>query len=534
MKPMFCRADGAATLFVEYWDRLFLPLSEDGKKLDKVLQLNLAQTSRTSPEDFLKLAQNLNHMIQGMCVVSGDNRVTLWNRPWLDLFKIDISRLTRNISFEEFIAATPIAFEWPLLADQTWPDQSLNLDGKKPASISFKEEQILEDGRYLEVIAVRLPDGGVTTTVNDISARKAAQRELLQSKLALEKTVAERTEALHGTISELQHKAVKQQLLEEKLAQQKAHMEVTLLSIGDGVIATDASGKLELLNPAAEKILGWTQRQALGRPVQEVFKLINEHSGKKLPDRVEECLKNGSSVKGDRETVLINKKGRRFNIDERISPIYNDDRISGAVIVFRDITGAREEERRIVYQASHDLLTGLSNRPALMKSLENAYDRYQRYATSYAILFIDLDRFKTINDSEGHAAGDEFLQLIAEALMSRTRRHDCVGRFGGDEFIILLENCGLDDACRIAELVRKRINACELSGKQKVYSGSASIGISLFDKAGLTLNKQLDYADQASYAAKRAGGNKVYLWNNESAQPVSASPASKEKVQKSA
>ncbi|MEM7292365.1 MAG: diguanylate cyclase, partial [Pseudomonadota bacterium] len=395
------------------------------------------------------------------------------------------------------------------------------MDGVVPRHISDRAEQKLRSGTTLEVIAVRLPDGGIAVTVEDISDRIDAERKLTEARDKLEVTVAERTQELELSVAELRERSKQQRLLELQLAQEKSRLEITLLAISDGVISTDNSGEIVLLNAAAENMTGWSHAEALGKPSQEIFTLIHETTSAALPDGVAACIASGNTITGNRESVLVSRDGVKRNVFERISPILSSgSSVAGVVIVFNDITDARREEHRVAHAAAHDELTALLNRHALTEAIEDALSRHARYKVPYSLLFVDLDNFKPINDEEGHAAGDAFLKQIAQALKSRARRNDVVGRVGGDEFIVLLESCDLDASIRIANDIRKLIGDCRLQGQDRVHRGSASVGVALVEEHGISREVLQERADQACYAAKRQGGDCVFHWDVKSQRAV--------------
>jgi diguanylate cyclase (GGDEF)-like protein/PAS domain S-box-containing protein len=515
MAPIYNQAEAATMIAVDYWDRLVLPLSDDGIRLEHVLLLNIAGRLRSSPDDYIRLAQNLNHLKQGLCVVNGQAEVTIWNRAWLDIFRVNISDLANRMSMADFSSAMTVSLIWPMEPSATVTGSRLSLVGDIPVISSVTNEQKLIGGRYIEVIATRLPDGGVVTTVNDISLRVEAQKELEHIKKELEETVSIRTIELQKSVKELEKQAGVQHKLEVYLASEKSRLEVTLSAIVDGVIATDEKGRIEMLNPAAEQMLGWRLQEIEYQPVATIFKLVHETSGRKLPDKVAKCIATRKEINGNRQSVLISRTGEEISIDEQISPIIGGDgQCSGVVIIFRDITVLRREERNIAHLASHDILTGLLNRRAWTEAVQKSIDRYNRYQWSFAVVFIDLDKFKIVNDTEGHGSGDDFLIMIARAMISNLRRGDYAGRIGGDEFVLLFENCDEAIALAIAEQVRQRIADCQLTGKSKTYEGSASLGVSLSTGGKVTLEQMMSQADAASYHAKKSGGNQVCLYGN--------------------
>jgi PAS domain-containing protein len=246
MTSIYSRAEAAAMIAVDYWDRLLLPLSDDGIRLDHVLSLNIASRLRSSPDDYIYLAQSLNHVKQGLCVFNGQAEVTIWNQAWLEIFGVNVSELANKMALVDFTSAMTIPLTWPIKPNLPVTDSGLSLVGDIPDIPSTSNEQELIDGRFIEVMATRLPDGGVATTVSDISLRVEAQRELENIKKGLEETVSMRTRELQESVKELENQAEVQRMLKAHLASEKSRLEVTLGAIIDGVIATDEKGRIEM------------------------------------------------------------------------------------------------------------------------------------------------------------------------------------------------------------------------------------------------------------------------------------------------
>jgi len=251
--------------------------------------------------------------------------------------------------------------------------------------------------------------------------------------------------------------AVYSDVTESKLAElalfaEKEKLKVTLYSIGDAVITTDVQGRVEMLNPVAEKLTGWTQEHALGQPLPKVFNIYNEVTGEPCESPVEKVLKTGTIVGLANHTILKSRDGRQRAIDDSAAPIRNaQGELLGVVLVFRDVTEIREREARIEYLTFRDPLTGLYNRAFF----EEEYKRLDQEAYYPLTLIMgDLDGLKLINDAFGHHKGDEALNKVADVVRSCCRSRDIVSRWGGDEFVILLPNTPEDQGELICEKIK--------------------------------------------------------------------------------
>ncbi len=301
------------------------------------------------------------------------------------------------------------------------------------------------------------------------------------------------------------------------LLAQKERAQVTLHSIGDAVIATDAEGVVEYINPAAESLTGWTGEEAQGRSINTLFHVINEQNREDISYPVSRCLQLGCSIAYPDHSAVVNRNER----DERAirataSPIRNQKgEVLGAVIVFNDVTETRRMAQQMEYQATHDALTTLPNRVLLQVQLQGAIDRALRSGLQLVLLFVDLDRFKSVNDGLGHSAGDALLKAAGMRLKDSSRKIDMVARFGGDEFVIVLENTHHET--QITSIAKKVCKALEkpymIEGRECFIT--ASIGISLFPKDGQDAEALLKNADAAMYQAKEKGRNNAQYYSQE-------------------
>jgi diguanylate cyclase (GGDEF)-like protein/PAS domain S-box-containing protein len=260
---------------------------------------------------------------------------------------------------------------------------------------------------------------------------------------------------------------------EEALFNEKERAEVTLHCIGDGVITTDPSGRVEYLNPVAETLTGWTTEEARGKPLEVIFNIIDEQSHTPVPNRVDRCLKEGKIVGLANHTLLISRSGQEHAIEDSVAPIRGrEGEVLGAVLVFHDVGETRRMAQQLRHDAAHDALTGLINRREFEGRLERAVASAMRYGLHHALCYFDLDQFKLVNDTAGHAAGDALLKRVRGLLSGKFRERDTLARLGGDEFALLLENCGLDEAIRIAEIIVATFREWRFGGRTEPFTSA--------------------------------------------------------------
>jgi diguanylate cyclase (GGDEF)-like protein/PAS domain S-box-containing protein len=300
---------------------------------------------------------------------------------------------------------------------------------------------------------------------------------------------------------------------EQAVFAEKERAQVTLQSIGDAVIATDAEGRIEYLNPVAESLTAWSLAEARGQPLGAVLKLVNELTREPIGNSLAGALGRGESGSATDHTVLITRAGNEVAIQESAAPISDRaGRVIGAVVVFHDVTKERRLKRALAYQASHDALTGLINRREFDNRLHAALLSAQRGEGAYALLYIDLDQFKVVNDTCGHQAGDRLLRDVTGLLQTRVRTTDTIARLGGDEFGVLLEGCTGEQASRIAEGIRQAIRDFRFVWGASTLSVGASVGIVQIRAETENVTQVMSAADIACYAAKDAGRNRIHVY----------------------
>jgi diguanylate cyclase (GGDEF)-like protein/PAS domain S-box-containing protein len=291
-------------------------------------------------------------------------------------------------------------------------------------------------------------------------------------------------------------------------------------ALGEGVLTTDADGRIVYANKAAEMIIGKPAADALGHTLQEVISLVDEGDRKTLGDPVRQCISTGARVHiGRRGMVVSNDGGGERSIELTVSPLRDPGgEIAGTVIAIRDVSDLRGLTRQMSYQASHDALTGLVNRREFERRLQESLEAAHAGGQRAVLCYLDLDRFKAVNDECGHVAGDSMLREVAALLKDAVRDSDTVGRLGGDEFGILLVGCPLEKARQIADDVVRAIADYRFVWKDKIFNIGVSVGLVEVSRESGSLEDLIGAADSACYVAKKQGGHvQVYSARDEAA-----------------
>jgi diguanylate cyclase (GGDEF)-like protein/PAS domain S-box-containing protein len=317
--------------------------------------------------------------------------------------------------------------------------------------------------------------------------------------------------------------------MEKQLNEKSQWLNTVLTSIGDAVIASNLQTCVTFMNPVAEALTHWQQQDAVNRPLTEVFTILDENTRTPIGNPIAQALQTGSIAYVADGAILLSKNGTEIPIDQSASPIRDANGvIQGSVLVFRDITEKKQIQQQLVHNAFHDVLTGLPNRALFMDRLSHALEQLKRYSDKgFALLFLDLDRFKIINDSLGHMIGDKLLVAIADRLESCLRTNDTVARMGGDEFSILLDHApDTATACRTAARILDELSQPFILDEHEVFT-AASIGIvtdvhiyleNSDDPAGDLMRN----ADIAMYRAKNQGKGRYEIFNAEMYTQVKA------------
>lgn len=349
--------------------------------------------------------------------------------------------------------------------------------------------------------------GEVHTAETLLRRRDGSQLVVLESARVVHDE-NRRVLAYEGTIADItERKRVEQAIFEEK-----ERAQVTLQSIGDGVITTDREGRIEYLNPVAEQLSGWSGAEARGASIMEVLRLRDESTDAELEHPLLRCLRDDKVVNFGEHSVLRNRLGQEIAIQDSAAPIRDrSGRTVGAVVVFRDVTKERRLKHALSFQATHDALTGLINRREFDNRLTSALQNAREGAGTHALLYLDLDQFKMVNDTCGHIAGDRLLRDVTSLLQQQVRSADVIARLGGDEFGILAQHCTLEQATRIAEQIRLAVHEYRFFWEQNSACIGASIGVVAITQQTDSVASLMSAADIACYAAKDAGRNRVHV-----------------------
>jgi len=310
--------------------------------------------------------------------------------------------------------------------------------------------------------------------------------------------------------------AIERKTVEDALYVEKERALVTLNSIGDAVLCTDVAGKVTYLNIVAEAMTGWPRQEAIGQLLGDIFRIIDGVTRKTAQDPMEMAVAQNRTVGLAVNCILVRRDGFESAIEDSAAPIHDRaGRIIGAVIVFHDVTAARAIALQMTYSAQHDLVTNLPNRLLFNDRVTQSIALARRQKRSIAVLFLDLDRFKYINDSLGHATGDKLLQSVSRRLLANVRGSDTVSRQGGDEFVILLsEITNPEDAATSASKILQAVSAPHSIEKQDLHI-DASIGISVYPVDGEDSETLIKNADTAMYYAKESGRNNFQFFKTE-------------------
>ncbi|MBI5786719.1 MAG: diguanylate cyclase [Rhodocyclales bacterium] len=300
---------------------------------------------------------------------------------------------------------------------------------------------------------------------------------------------------------------------------ENAMARVILASISEAVIATDQDGRINTLNSEAERLTGWTQQQALGAPIGEVFRLVDIDKRTPIACPAAAAMRENRSIRIEDDTLLVARDGREFIVEVSAAPVRADGhKPLGAVLICRDVSDTRHLQRCIAWQAGHDALTHLPNRNLLTDRLRQAVAQALRQQTLLAVCYLDLDGFKPINDRYGHDIGDRVLVAVAERLGAIVRDSDTVARIGGDEFVLLLTGAAKPTDFRpvLDRLVAEIAAPYQVDNRQ--LSVTASIGVALCPLDDSDPDTILRHADQAMYIAKETGRNRYQLFDPEHAR----------------
>jgi diguanylate cyclase (GGDEF)-like protein/PAS domain S-box-containing protein len=303
--------------------------------------------------------------------------------------------------------------------------------------------------------------------------------------------------------------------LEVSLSRSKRQAQYTLESISEGVITTDNEGRVDYMNRAAEGMTGTDRESAAGRQVSEIFSLIDEADRRSLGDPVERCLAMRRRVNMGRRALLVSHDNEHeYSVEITASPIKGPgNSITGTVVVFHDVSELRGLTRQMSYQATHDPLTGLVNRREFERRLQEAMDSTHAEDSSHILCYMDLDRFKAVNDSCGHLAGDNMLREVATLIKDQVRDSDFVGRLGGDEFGTLLVGCPIEKAVQIGADICNAVADYRFVWQDKIFNIGISVGLVEINQSSGSLQDVVSAADSACYVAKQRGRGQVHVYS---------------------
>ncbi len=304
-------------------------------------------------------------------------------------------------------------------------------------------------------------------------------------------------------------------LYEAEFKREKENAAVTLDAIGDGVISTDTEGLVEYMNPVAEQLTGWLISEAQGLPIKEIFRVFHEETCEPIENPLLLSVRRKSKIKSIRPSLMVKRDGTEQFIESTAAPIKgarDGKLIVGGVLVFHDVTESRELNRRLSYHASHDILTGLANRAEYEKQLANTILKVGTNENFYTLCHLDIDRFKMINDTCGHAAGDLLLSQLGALFKSKIRWRDVIARISSDNFGLISEVSNMAEAEAVIEDLRASVNDFKFVWDERTYNITASIGMVPIPNSSTTVEELLTTAESACTAAKEAGRNRVHVF----------------------
>ncbi len=407
------------------------------------------------------------------------------------------------------------SWEWQISPDvTTWSDELYRILGRDPGAPAptYAEHSamyVAESWSRLQAAVQRALDAGERYALELEFIRPDGRRGWIEGHGETVRNETGEIVGLRGTVQDISEK----KKLSLEIAHQHELLRVTLQSIGDAVITTDGIGQVTWLNPVAERMTGWLTDEAKGRPLAQVFHILNEETREVTESPVTQCLTQGRIVGLANHTVLISRNGEEFGIEDSAAPIRNKAGVVlGVVLVFHDVSEQRRMSGEMSYRATHDALTGLVNRAEFETRLDRLLRKSHEEQGEHALLYIDLDQFKLVNDACGHAIGDQLLQQVSKLLAGAVRARDTLARLGGDEFGIILEACTTDQANRVAQKICDGMDDFRFIHEGRRFRIGASIGLVPVDRRWTTTAAIQQAADTSCYAAKEAGRNRVHAW----------------------
>lgn len=474
-------------------------------RVEEIAVILAGADGKMIPVIFNAVRRNIDGMVVTECVV-----VRMNERKRLEDELFRVKKATEQVpgAIYQFLLRADGSSCFPYASEGVRNVYELNpLQLQKDASLAFK--RLHPDD--VEAINQGIADSAKNLTVWHQEYRVILPKRgirWLEGSATPESRVDDST-LWHGYINDITDRKA----LELALSNEFERTRVTLSSIGDAVIATNDRQEVEYLNPIAEKLTGWTSADAIGLPVTTVFNIVNQFTREVAKNPIAHCLDERTIVGLARDTVLISKDGNEYAVEDSAAPIFTTgDLIVGVVMVFRDVTGQRILRQEVERRASHDHLTGLANRAEFDRVLLEMFESSISTGVSHALCCIDLDQFKIVNDSCGHAAGDALLKEVSALLLKSVRAKDFVARLGGDEFALLLEDCDLNAADRISQQICERVARIRFQHSSNFFRVGASIGVVPLDGRWANAQAAQQAADGACFAAKDEGRGRVHLY----------------------
>ena len=454
------------TRWLEWTNRLHQ--DKEGRRL--IHSVGRDVTERHVAEERLSLATEANHI--GIWEFTLSDQTLIWNDMMFRIF--DLPREAFTGRYEDWTRRVH-----PEDLERSEQELRNALDGLQPLDFDFRV--VHRDG-----------------SVHHIHARAQVFRDEAQRPV--------RVLGINFDVS-----ARKQ--IERELAEKHELLRVTLTSIGDAVITTDAGGSVQWMNPVAERMTGWSSESAHRRSLGEVFHIVNQATREPEDSLVRRALEEGNACGTAHNTLLISRAGSEYGIEHSAAPIRDEaGAVLGVVLVFHDVTEQRRLSTEMSYRALHDDLTDLVNRTEFERQLEELLEACAQGGRPHALLFIDLDQFKLVNDACGHAVGDQLLCRMATLLRESVRTGDTVARLGGDEFAIILQHCPVEQAQRVAQKICDQMDEFRFVHDGRRFRIGTSIGLVPLDNRWPHTTALLQAADTSCQAAKEEGRNRVHCW----------------------
>lgn len=486
--------------------------------------LNASLGARLFERDHAAINEILQQLVNSSAaeleyiVVFDDKNLVYAQAGKVDTAKLPAINLSVEQSLDDLVYDTDIPIT---LAGQPvgYAQYGLSLASYVASKNSILHQSLLIAGAEILFTLLALGLAGYLLT-RHIKSLLAATQKISEGNYNLQIPVTSRDEIgvlasnFNSMTDAIRNRIAALHLSEQALHEEKERAEVTLHSIGDGVITTDLQGRVLYLNPMAEILTGYTQAQATGKPIETIYRVQEQASGSQLANPVRLCLAEDTVISGVNLAQLINSDGRAFAVEETAAPIRGKaGNTIGAVLVFHDVTAARETSRKLAYQATHDALTGLINRREFERLVEETLQDAKANGTSSAFCYMDLDQFKVVNDTCGHIAGDRLLVELATMIQHRVNENDMLARLGGDEFGVLMRNIPLQEARALAEELRNRVRDYRFLWDGQTFEVGISIGVVPIRPNTNSVVEVFSNADIACFVAKDMGRNQIHVSN---------------------